>query len=251
MGKAVIYILTTFCICLLLFSLYFLHKMHFTQKLSARLGLSEPGKTDSIDFAAASWEQCVRKIDYDADIVFFGDSITAQSDFQEYFKDVKICNMGYAGDTLFGMKKRVSMISAVNPEKIFVMGGINCLQNNNVKVIIKSYSDLLDLIREVAPDAEIYVQSTLPISLSQENKWFLGTGCTNKTICDFNKELELLAFEKDITYIDLYPLYQVDGYLNPDYTTDGLHIRGHYAPWAAAISQYIKTRQDTNILPRD
>ena len=34
----------------------------------------------------------------DADVVFFGNSITRASCFDTYFPDVSICNLGYGGE---------------------------------------------------------------------------------------------------------------------------------------------------------
>lgn len=59
------------------------------------------------------------------DVVFYGNSITCGSSFQDYFPEVSICNLGYPGDNLDGLTSRSYMIATVKPEKVFVMGGIN------------------------------------------------------------------------------------------------------------------------------
>ena len=172
-------------------------------------------------------------------IFFFGDSITQYSDFGEYFDRYEICNLGCGSDSLQGMITRVPMIASVNPEKVFIMGGINGLRDNNVPLSLQLYSELLDKIIEVCPNAEIFVQSVLPISSNREDNQVQGGICKNQTIRVFNEGLKNLAKEKELTYIDLYPLYELDGSMNPEYSTDGVHIEGNYKIWAEAIKAYI------------
>lgn len=175
-------------------------------------------------------------IDCDADVVFFGDSLTHNGNFQAYFEDKKICNMGIGGDSLNGMIDRIPDIVQYTPEKVFVLGGINGLRDNKVEDSIVVYSELIDRLLVSLPEAEIYIQSVLPISESKESKI-----CHNSTIREFNCELEKLALEKELSFINLYPLYELDGELNPKFTDDGLHIYAEsYARWVDAIAEYVK-----------
>ena len=188
-----------------------------------------------IDWAVVGWNNTLIKLDYDADIVFFGDSITRASDFREYFPDFKIVNSGYSGDTLKGMISRVSGVAAVEPEKVFVLGGINGLTDTNADVCIGIYAKLLDSLKETLPDAEIYIQSVLPISHEKEKVY-----CLNTSIVDFNAKLVKLAEEKGVTFVNLYPLYELNGEMDPELTADGIHLTPEaYDLWAAEIEQYI------------
>lgn len=188
-----------------------------------------------IDWAVVGWNNTLIKLDYDADIVFFGDSITRASDFREYFPYFDIVNSGYSGDTLKGMLSRVAGVAAVEPEKVFVLGGINGLTDTNAADCIKTYAKLLDSLKEALPDAEIYVQSVLPVSHEKEAVY-----CHNTAIADFNAKLVELAQEKGAVFVNLYPLYELNGEMNPELTVDGIHLTPEaYDLWATEIEQYI------------
>lgn len=237
--RRIIAVLLIFCLIFAAVAGVLCYQARIPQKAAARMGWIEKSSYGVTNYTAQSWEKSLKSMDYDCDIVFFGDSLTAGGDFARYFDQVKICNLGLSGDTLDGMKKRVSMIESVKPEKIFIMGGINSLLDNNVDMTVKSYSELLDMIRERIPSAKLYVQSVLPIGTKKESTWYGGGVCKNETIRTFNQKLRELAAEKGMEYIDLYPLYEKDGKLNPEYTKDGVHISEHYEPWMDALKKYI------------
>lgn len=219
-----------------LFSFVFIRAGYHT-KLLVKLGLREP--TPEINYALMGWENCLEKLEYDADIVFFGDSITRNSDFGDRFPDSKIVNLGYAGDTIVGMISRVPMVQAVSPEKIFVMGGINSLTDMNLNQCVEQYSNLINELKLAIPEAKIYIQSVLPISEQKE-----VSVCSNKTIVEFNIQLQQLAKEENLVYVDLFALYEQDGQLSPDVTEDGVHIKKEaYIPWETAISKYVQNKE--------
>ena len=184
-----------------------------------------------------AWEQSLKKMNYDADIVFFGDSITAGSDFATYFDESgkKIVELGLYGDNLANMNERVQMIADVTPDKIFLLAGINELNGENIEWSLKRYNYLLDNIVEACPNASVYIQSVLPIS--EELTQRCGS---NENIKEYNDSLMVIADERNMTYVDLYSLFYKDGYMNPEYTTDGLHLNAAgYTVWGEAIREYV------------
>ena len=188
-----------------------------------------------MNWAVAGWTNTLAKLNYDADVVFLGDSITRGSDFREYFPDKRIVNLGYAGDTISGMTERANMVGTVDPELVFVMGGVNELNDKNVDDCVKKYAQLLDKLRDVVPNADIYAQSVLPVFGEREKS------CHNATIKDFNEKIEQLAYERKMGYVDLYVLYVKDGIMNSELSPDGVHIIPEaYGRWADAISEYIE-----------
>lgn len=183
----------------------------------------------------SSWGVCLSQLNYDADIVFLGDSITVASRFNKQFPELNICNMGCSGDTLEDMSERASQIEYVHPERIFLMGGINSLKNNNVDESITIYKEMLNVIKNNNDTSTVYIQSVLPISQKQEKKY-----CKNDTIRKFNEQLKKLADEFDVTYIDLYSLYEINGYMNEEMTYDGVHLTYEaYVLWAEKIWTYV------------
>lgn len=205
-------------------------------KVLVKLGLAE--QTTKVNHAVLAWENCLDKMEYDADVVFFGDSITYESDFGRSFPGISVVNLGYSGDTLSGMISRIPMVKAVNPEKVFVLGGINGLTDSNIMQSAEKYEQLILQLRQALPTAQIYLQSVLPVAKDKEVT--LTNICHNTTIVQFNVRIRQLAEKYELTYIDLYSLYVADGQLDPLLTTDGIHLqKDAYARWETAIKEYI------------
>ena len=171
-------------------------------------------------------------------IVFFGDSITADSNFEEYFPELTIVNLGVYGDTLEDMLARVDQVRAANPKRIFLLGGINCLQPHYEEVCLTQYAALLDALQQACPDAKICVESLLPVGDDNDPE-----GTVNATVRNFNEALVPLAQEKGCDFVDLYAIYEQEGVLNPALTRDGLHLNFNaYAPWAEAIEPLVHSK---------
>lgn len=127
------------------------------------------------------------------------------------------------------------MIASVKPEKVFIIGGINSLTDNNSVEILKQYQEMLVKIKEAVPEAELYIQSVLPISINKEKEC-----ADNAIIVDFNGKLKKLAAEYDVIFINLYDLYVLNGAMDPDLTKDGIHLKPEaYDRWYDAIRGYI------------
>lgn len=118
--------------------------------------------------AIVGWTNTLEKLDIDVDVVFFGNSITRFSDFQHFFPHVKICNLGYGGDRTQDMIARVGQIKAVKPEKVFLMCGINDVLSCSDEQFERNYKILIDSIRNAVPQAELYLQSILPVNPTME-----------------------------------------------------------------------------------
>ncbi len=214
------------------FLVVFIHA-GYHNKVLAKLGIKDAPRTTN--WAVYAWNNCLTRLDYDADIAFLGDSITAGGNFEKRFNTYDVINLGYPGDTIAGMIDRVAMVAAVNPEILFVHGGINGLTNMNYENRLAQYAVLLDTLIEQVPDTTIYVQSVLPISKKKELSI-----CSNETIVKYNNHLRVLCEERNLTYIDLHSSYVQDGILNPALTNDGVHLNEDaYTAWEDAIAQYI------------
>lgn len=181
------------------------------------------------------WAACLDKLNYEADVAFFGNSITANSNFQECFSDKKIIELGHSGDRIEGMIRRVVMLQSVNPKKIFIMGGINDFYENSHQTIAKRYDELLICLKTTLPNSEVYVQSILPLSSSKQKSYV-----ANITIKKTNELIEKCAEKHGMKYIDLYSRYIENGVMPDSLTYDGLHPNQHaYRMWANEIKAYI------------
>lgn len=184
-------------------------------------------------WARKGWENTVKKMQIDFDVAFFGNSITCGSDFQKFFPEKKIINLGYGGDNIRGMIRRVPMLQAAHPHKIFIMAGTNDLFHISIDEYEERYNLLLDLIHDSIPAAQIYLQSVLPM-----NQDMNPSAPTNEKIMEANERIKNIAHTRRMTYIDLYSEYEKNGKLPQSVTKDGVHIKD-YEPWAKKIEQFV------------
>ena len=180
-----------------------------------------------------SWNNCITKLDMEVDVVFFGDSHTAGGDFQKAFPEVKSINLGYIGEDVKGMLRRVDAIAAVHPKKVFLMAGINGLQQQSLIDFEYWYASLVDSIRSAVPDAELYIESILPVTGSSDY-------CDNVKIREANVVLQRMAAERGILYIDVYSAYAQEGALPDEMSYDGLHLTEEaYEIWYNILCEII------------
>lgn len=134
------------------------------------------------------------------------------------------------------MLKRIPMLVASNPDKIFIMAGTNDLIDLNLDEYGKLYSNLIQEIKNSLPNSKIYIQSVLP-----SNHEFKKNYASNKKIQKANLMAKELASKYDCQYIKLYYLYVNDqNELIKELTTDGVHLfPDSYMRWSEAIRQYV------------
>lgn len=182
-----------------------------------------------------SWNNCIERLDMEVEVVFFGDSHTARGDFQKAFPEVKSINLGYIGEDVKGMLRRVEAIKAVKPKKVFLMAGINGLQQQTMEEFAYWYVALVDAIRKAVPEAELYIESILPVTNYSDY-------CDNKKIREANAILQRMAAERNIPYIDVYSAYAQGGALPDEISYDGLHLYDEaYSLWYETIKHQVNS----------
>lgn len=219
-----------------------IYKTDVCQKIIYKLGLGEnPAMVNKrkIEFRCIQgWENTLRKMNVNADIVFFGNSITFESNFQEVFPELEIVNMGCNKDMIDDLINRAYMIKSVHPKKIFVLGGINNFNATPLDIFKIKYETLVDSIKIYNPEAIVYLQSLLPIN-PQKGVGTIYVDCVNKIKCA-NEIIENICRNKNCTYIDLFSAYQVNDTLPQKYTRDGLHLYPkYYEIWADVIKPFV------------
>ncbi|HEY9724646.1 MAG TPA: GDSL-type esterase/lipase family protein [Oscillatoriaceae cyanobacterium] len=169
------------------------------------------------------------------DIVLLGDSLTDYCAWNELFGEARLKNRGISGDKLAGVLARLDSVLAVPPAAVFVLIGINDLnEGTEVAALLARYQELLARLRAGAPAARLHVQSVLPVDT------FRWRAETNVRITEFNQGLKALAEEAGATYIDLHPLFLDGDRLDDRYTHDGLHLNGTgYVRWKGALAPYL------------
>ncbi|MBR4392000.1 MAG: hypothetical protein IKT08_07860 [Bacteroidales bacterium] len=212
-------------------------KTHYFQIMGNSLGLCELNPRNRGDYwCIQGWTNTLRKMDYDADVVFIGSSQTCGGNFQDYFPNVKTCNLGYPGDNMNGVMLRVKQVKVVHPEKVFVLTGINGLRRKSEKTFETQYQGMVDSIKSAVPQAEIYLQSILPVNHSMCK----GRASSEKIIKS-NETIAKIAARSNCVYVDLWSLYENDGEMPKELTRDGVHlIPEAYNRWAEEIKKYIE-----------
>lgn len=194
-----------------------------------------PSRSDSD--CVASWNSSIRKLNLDVDVVFFGNSITEGGEWQSYFPDYETITLAYIGEDTKGMLRRVSTLAQVKPEKVFVMAGVNGLQNQSLSDFEFWYEVLIDSISKTVPQAEIYLESILPVAAT-------SNFCSNDKIQVANAYIKDLVTSKaslPLRYVDLWAVYEQNCSMPDEFTYDGVHLRPEaYSFWVSAIQKYIE-----------
>ncbi len=222
---------------------------HAYEKALVKRGIirKESVKKDSVQqeskyspdyWAIVGWTNTLEKMRIECDAVFFGNSITRGSDFQKYFPELSIVNLGYSGDNLLGMYERVRMVKAVSPKSIFIMAGTNDLFSCSEEQYVERYTKLLNTIRDSIPQARVVIESVLPMNHSKK-----AEAPSNMKIVSANKAIEELAGSYGFDFINLYDLYVEDGELPVSLTSDGVHLYPQaYDRWVEAIKPYLRLK---------
>lgn len=176
------------------------------------------------------------------DIVMLGNSLTENGgDWAARLGNKHVRNRGIIGDEVMGVYDRLHQILPGHPAKLFLLIGVNDISHDlTADSIVGMIRTTVERIRRESPDTRLYLQSLLPINESF-GRYKRLTGKT-AMIPEINRQLEALAREKGITYIDLFPLFTEKGsnVLRADLTSDGLHLKEEgYKIWAKAIRKRI------------
>lgn len=175
-------------------------------------------------------------------IVFLGNSLTQNFELAEFFPNYKIKNRGINGDVSVGILNRVKSITDLHPSKIFVEMGINDLGTGvSRESILKNYNSLIDFIQSECKSTRIFIQSTFPVENGGKRYPNFCNERVNAEVVKLNTSLEELAIEKKITFVNVYPLLELNGQLNPKYSVDGIHLNGSgYVLWAEILKPFVE-----------
>lgn len=141
--------------------------------------------------------------------------------------------------TVSGDKKLLeTVLSEKKYGKIYLMLGINEL-GYDFNYTVSKYEELLRRIRELQPEALIFLEGNLHIT-SEKSK--ASTDFTNENIDRFNRAVEQMADDKTLFYLDVNELFDDgNGSLSKEYTTDDIHILAkYYEEWARWILKHAR-----------
>ena len=170
---------------------------------------------------------------YFVDAVFLGDSRTDGLRLYSGLKEgTFLCLTGATVESVFTKAAwpmadgtKIPMLDALAQQecgKIYLMLGINELGWAGTEIFRDQSVKLLERLRADHPDADIYIQSILPVSAAQDAQ---KSYVNNKRIEDYNGVWRELAEELDIAYLEVGEvLTGEDGCLPKDLTYDGVHL---------------------------
>lgn len=130
-------------------------------------------------------------------------------------------------------KKTMTIEQALKKKKfgkIYIMLGINEIGTGSAKDFYKQYKSVVKRIRELQPDAILFVQSIMHVTAKVSDS---DKTVTNERIDARNKLLAKLADNDMIYYIDENEALDDENHcLTAKYTYDGVHLEAKYVqPW--------------------
>ena len=126
---------------------------------------------------------------------------------------------GNKGTVLQGMQEKQF-------KRIYIMFGINELGWPNPDIFQEQYEELVTKIKELQPDATVYLQSILPVSYKalETNSVF-----TNENVDSFNELVKAAAENTKSEYLDVASVFKdANGALPEEASTDGIHLVHDY-----------------------
>jgi lysophospholipase L1-like esterase len=174
-------------------------------------------------------------------IVFLGNSLTEYYELAEFHQNLNLKNRGISGDDIPGVLNRLEEIIQAKPKKIFIEIGINDLGNGDSKEeVLSNYKKLIRKLTLDCPNSQLYIQSILPTAAHFDGNQNYCNPQINEDIRSINQTLKTESQRNNITFIDLYPHFQKENFLNDTYHVDGLHLSGKgYMLWTELIKDYI------------
>lgn len=182
--------------------------------------------------------------DYFDDALFIGDSRTVGlSEYAPYKGATYFASVGMSAHSALSTKVSVpsvgkltltQLLNSKSFGKIYIMLGINEL-GYRFDTIISKYTELLETVKDLQPDAIIYIEANLHVTKTKSDG---DSIINNKAIDVLNESLSKLADGERTFYIDVNEIFDDgDGNLDSSYTSDNAHILGkYYAEWGQWIS---------------
>ena len=169
---------------------------------------------------------------YFTDTVFLGDSRTEGFHLYSGLQEGEyLYAVGATVESVFskptqeteaGKVPMLDALAELECGKVYIMLGANELGWPKSEAFHDQYGKVIDRVRADHPDAEVVIQSILPVSAVQEAK---GSYVNNSRIQVYNTILEELALEKECPYLNVgEAVTGEDGCLRPELTTDGIHL---------------------------
>jgi lysophospholipase L1-like esterase len=167
-------------------------------------------------------------------VLFFGDSLIENCEWSELL-GVPAANRGISGEDTSALVAVVPALGDLHGvDSVFVAAGVNDVRVGfEGEAFAARYRALLNALHRAAPQAQITVQSLLPVNPGLDPV-FRGLPAKIRAA---NQMLARLASEMGFRYLDVYRAFvDPSGLMDRRYTSDGLHPNGAgYQVWGKLL----------------
>lgn len=142
--------------------------------------------------------------------------------------------------TLDGNSDKITIEEALKQRKygkIYIMLGINEIGTGTVDSFVEKYTEIVNRIRELQPEAIIFIQGIMQVTTKYSE---LSDYIHIQDIAERNERLAELADGQQIIYLDINPLLcDENGGLHEVYTSDGVHLKAEFIfVWVDFLKKY-------------
>lgn len=170
---------------------------------------------------------------YFDDALFIGDSRTVGlrdytdlSEHADFYCETSLTIYKVMEENFKGLGTIADALASKDYGKIYIMVGINELGRGTTEDYMGKYTEVVDALHELEPEAKIIIQGVMRVSREKHESDAIFN---NDNINARNHAVATLADNKQIFYIDVNEVVcDEDGNLHEDYTFDQIHLLGVY-----------------------
>lgn len=182
---------------------------------------------------AASYEFVQVDEGYFDDALFIGDSRTVGlrdytdlAEHADFCCETSLTIYKVLDEDFKGLGTIEEALAAKDYGKIYIMVGINELGRGTTEDFMSKYTEVVDTIHELEPEAKIMIQGIMRVTGQKSDSDAIFN---NNNINARNNAIATLADNEHIFYIDVNEVVcDEEGNLNSDYTFDQIHLLGVY-----------------------
>lgn len=170
---------------------------------------------------------------YFDDALFIGDSRTVGlcdytdlSEHADFLCETSLTIYKVMDENFKGKGTVEEVLSAKHYGKIYIMMGINELGRGTTEDFMEKYTEVVDTLHELAPEAKIIIEANMRVSGQKSSSDAIFN---NSNINARNNAIATLADNETFFYIDMNEaVCDENGDLNAEYTHDQIHLLGKY-----------------------
>lgn len=182
---------------------------------------------------AAAYEFDTVDESYFDDALFIGDSRTVGlrdytdlSEHADFYCETSLTVYKVLEEEFDGLGTVKAALEDKDYGKIYLMVGINELGRGTTEDFMEKYTEVVDTLHELEPEAKIFIQGIMRVSGEKSNSDAIFN---NSNINARNNAIATLADNSQFFYIDVNEVIcDEEGNLNAEYTFDQIHLLGAY-----------------------